>query len=561
MKKTVLFMVMLAMLSFTGYAASTPRIISCGIDPVTITPGGDFTIYADVADPDGLKDIREVGIVYGNDLILDLPAGSIPGRYEVSFTLPGDAGPGRYTLAMQALDLNGSESDIQFFSFAISDPGESSQVQLTAPEDGTDVECNGQTTFAWQAPEGVEFQAFAFGLYLPDGQELVIPLPAFMTEFTVPGALWRLLPDGTYFWNVGMIPEMGSEPIGWSEMWSFNVDCNQPWPTEVFGRIIEIDLEAQTLVLSSRWHHGPDLITVQVTEETIIYNQMGEVIPFDQVNIGDFAFCNGEFVQELFMATEIFIEGDPQPPQDHVCGIVTEIDAQARIIYLNPELDGDLIPVQVTEDTLIMGRFGPMTFEEIQLEMLARAIGEWQETVFVATELYLRDGQQPPPPGDQVGGIIENIDYQAMMLYLNPDAAGGDLIPVQVTEDTVIMHHGEPFAFEDIQIGMMALAMGEWQAEVFLAAHLCVSESPPPPPPPPGHVEGMITDIDAAAQILYIGCQQQSIPVQVTPATILIGEQGPIEFGDIQIGMHAMAHGIFEGDVLIADEIFVFHRW
>ena len=60
MRKTILWLLAMVFISVSAMAGTAPQIIRCGIDPVTIHPGEDFTIYADVADSDGFSDIREM---------------------------------------------------------------------------------------------------------------------------------------------------------------------------------------------------------------------------------------------------------------------------------------------------------------------------------------------------------------------------------------------------------------------------------------------------------------------------------------------------------------------
>jgi hypothetical protein len=270
----------------------------------------------------------------------------------------------------------------------------------------------------------------------------------------------------------------------------------------------------------------------------------------------------GEWQGDLFVAFELFIEDGhqpPPPPGDQVAGTVVNIDPDAMMLFLS-RCQGEVIPVQVTPETIIMGEQGPMMFEDIQIDMFAFGMGEWQGDLFVAFELFIEDGHQPPPPpGDQVAGTVVNIDPDAMMLFLS--RCQGEVIPVQVTPETIIMGEQGPMMFEDIQIDMFAFGMGEWQGDLFVAFELYIEGGHQPPPPPPGIVEGNIEDIDYETHMLFIGCCGAVVPVQVTEMTELMGEQGPITFDDIVVGMYAMAMGTYEGDILIADHIMVMQRW
>ncbi|MBN1551233.1 hypothetical protein JW979_07180, partial [bacterium] len=407
MKRFLILMFALMLVSGNVLGASAPYVVSCGVDPVNVKPGEDFTLYANVADADGLTNIDMVGLLYNNELLMTLPKSDIPGRYQISYQMPETAPATTLTLSVAAMDKHGFVSPIKAFVFTISDPTSSPSVTLISPDDGAVLDCEAETVFAWQAPDDFEFVAYAFAFYLNEGQEMIVPLPAEMNQFSVPGFLWQLLPDGTYYWKVGMITEFGTDPVGWSELRSFTTECNHPWPTEIMGAVVEIDAENHQLTVASRWNHGPRLTTVQVTDETMIYGPDGELIPFEQIQLGDFAFCTGEFQNEVFIANEIYIETNPNPPGDMVQGRVVEIDPIARMVFIGcQDAGGETVPVQVTEDTIILSDQGPITFEEIQVGMHAHATGEWSGAIFVAAELFVRDGNNPPPPGDQVGGEI-----------------------------------------------------------------------------------------------------------------------------------------------------------
>ena len=646
MKKQPFIIAMILMLmSASVIAGSAPNIVRCGIDPVTIYPGQEFTIYADVVDADGLKDVSEVGIVYDNDLLMLLPASDYAGRFEVTYTMPEDADSGTYSLGMVATDSLQTTSTIRSFSFSIANPFTSDNVQLLTPEEGAPVSCEDTTTFKWVGPSDVDFVAYAFAFYPTDGFELLVPIPAMVEEFEVPGALWQLLPDGTYYWKVGIITEMGSEPTAWSELRSFNVECNNPNPTEILGQVIALDDINQTVTVSGWGPHGRETV-VQITESTAIWGSQGEPLQYEDIQLQDRLFCTGEFSGDLFLANEIFVErepghpdrvsgtigeidpvtmmltldgnhgqngisvqvtdetvimnssgeaitfddlavelqimavgewqndvfvaaeinvmGDPGPgpgPGDHVFGVISEIDASSRILYLASELDNsDLIAVQITDDTELMGMMGPIAFEEITVGMMAEAMGEWQEETFVAVMVFVHEEGPGPGPGDAVNGIITQIDPENMIVYLGRNHHD-NLIAVQVTDTTIIMDAmGVMISFGDLEVEMPIIAFGEWQNDVFVAAEINVMEDPGPGPGPGDHVFGVISEIDASSRILYISSELDNsdlIAVQITDDTELIGMMGPIAFEEITVGMMAEAMGEWHEETFVAVMVFV----
>ncbi len=556
--KKLLFLLFISALLIPGVIAeSNPQIVKCGISPVTIHPGENFTIYADVLDPDGFHDIHTVGLLYQNQFLLALPEGNRPGHFEVSYTMPQDATHGTFQLAVAAVDQSFQASSLVNFAFSIAGKN-ADTVNLLSPEEAYTVDCTADTVFSWTPPAGVDFDAYAFAFYM-DGQELIVPMPDSVTEFAVPGMLWQMIPDGTYYWKVGLFTDMASEPSFWSELRSFNVHCNNEWPT-VEGTVVDIDASARILYLSND-PAATDRTPVQITDTTEIFGNMGP-INFDDIQIGMYAAALGEWTGDVFTATQLFVDDGHGPgPGDYVEGEIVNIDAAAKILYLagSYQNSGDLIAVQVTDDTQIFDRMGPMAFEDIQVGMFAAAQGEWTGDTFTAVQLFVDDGHGPGP-GDYVEGEIVNIDPDAKILYLagsNPGSA--DQIIVQITDYTEITGNMGPMAFEDIQVGMYAAAQGEWNGDTFTAVLLFVDDDPGPGPG--DSVVGEIVEIDAAAKILYLsGGYQNSgdrIPVQVTDDTDIFGNSGPMTFEDIEIGMFAAAEGEWTGDIFTAVQLFV----
>ncbi|GEM_PF-3876163 len=574
MKRFLTISLMAVLMTATMGFAAAPSIVRCGVDPVNVVPGQAFTVYADVSDSDGLSDVSTVGVIYNNQLVLTLPATETPGRYEAHFVMPANASSGTFSLMMAAADASSMISPFLQFSFGIlggGDPG----VELLSPEEGYTVECEGPTEFAWAPYAGNGgIAAYTFSLFTPDGLQYTSELPPVLTSFTVPGHVWHLLPDGTYYWQVGVLETFGGEPIALSELRSFNVSCTEPMPHEVFGRVVALDAELGQITIASRWHHGPETVTIQVTDETALLNAAGEIITFDQIVEGQFAFATGEFVEELFFATQVIIEGEPGPgPADHVGGRITAIDAEARSIMITPREcpeNGSMEPVtvQVTDETRIMGHHGEeLTFEDLVIEMFALAIGTFDESgVLVADEIQVADVPGPGPGDDHVRGIIVQIDAENSILYVEAnDHREGVQIAVQITENTELTGPEGPITFDQIQVDMILAAVGTWQEEILIAQHAHVMPGSPPGPGPSDHVYGLIAAIDADNHIVTLGrnCPDgQTVAVLITEETVLTDETGPITFDALEVGMEAMAMGEWTSEAqFTAAEMHVREGW
>ncbi len=557
MKRFFTLSILVLVLTQLALAGSAPRIIQCGVDPVTVHPGDNFTLYADVSDADGLSDVSLVGLLSGNDLLMLVPESeTVAGRFDVTYTMPDTAASGTYTLSMAAVDSTNNVSSITYFTFSIA--GEGPAVTLVSPEDGEKVSCNDLTIFEWM-PFNSPIAGYVFALDLTEGVRVVAHVPPQVTSLPVPGALWTLLPDGEYFWQVGVVSEPGGEPYAWSELRSFNVDCSNPWPGEILGEVIEKDPDAQQLRVRSHWDHGPHGVMIQVTGDTTIYDSSGAIITFEDIQIHDIVFAIGEFQENLFFAEEIWVEDNqPPPPMDEVMGYVQSVDLNASTVTIQGEHSPQEITVQITDETVIMNEFGPITIEDIEIDDFLNAFGAWEEDLFVASDVFVMS-QPGPGPGDHYFGIIDAVHPDTMTFDLLFDDHGAmETITVQVTEDTMLDSFEGPITFEDLEVGQEADVAGLWEEDLFIAHHVFVHGNQPPPPPPMDFV-GTITEIDPDAMILMVDPENRGdmVPVQVTPDTMIEGPAGPLAFEDLVVGMFGHFHGEVQGDLFVAFHIFI----
>jgi hypothetical protein len=463
-----------------AFAASGPQIISSGVDPVTVQPGERFTLYAEVMDAEGFSDILAVALFFDDTYLLTLPESDIPGRYQTSFVMPENVDAGLFTMNVLVADKDLNISDPYHFSFAIAGDDTENSVTLIDPEDGAQFDCGTDITFSWE-PYSDDFAAYAFAFYLPNGAEIIVPLSDTITEVTVPGEAWRALRPGDYFWKVGVFPERGEAPEAWSELRMFTVNCDKP--SRIFGMIIEIDPETQSFVLQGKWRDQQNQTVVLVTDDTVIQTPDGEFLSFDDLQLQDFALCLGHFSDDIFTASKIMIKAPPNPGIAFN-GVVNDIDHDEYVLIVETRRPGfDDIVVQVTEDTVIKGRYGAMSFEDIEIGNRILVKGEWNDDLFYADKIFVRpDAPPPPPPPPIVAGMIHEIDSENLVLYIGRPNHG-ETTAVQITDDTELLGREGPITFDEISIGMMAKAWGDWNGEIFVADKVFVGPHVPPPPP------------------------------------------------------------------------------
>ncbi|MBN1295517.1 hypothetical protein JXA80_01975 [bacterium] len=557
MKRFVMVSMMMIALVSMCWADSAPRIVQCGVTPVSVEPGESFTLYADVSDADGLSDVNRVGLLAGDELVMMVPPSDTGGRFAVTYTMPQNVAPGTFTLSMIAADTKDQVSGVTYFTFSIT--ADSPAVELLMPDDGEEVDCQGLTIFEW-APFSDEIGGYAFALYLTEGVRVVAFVPSQITSLPVPGALWSLIPDGTYFWQVGVVPKDGGEPYAWSELRSFNVACTHPWPTDVFGEVVEKDDANRTLLVRGMRDSGPHGITVQVTDGTIIHGANGELVQFEDIRVGDVIFAVGEVTGDVFVAMEIWIEQAPPGPGEEVLGEVIGIDLEKSRLTVMDRHPGMEVVIQVTEETIILNAFGPITLADVQLGDIANAFGAWEGDRFIATEIFIID-DPGPGPGDHYHGIIDAIDPDAMTFDLVFDDHGAmETIIVQVTEATFFDGPLGPLTFDDLEIGLEADVAGLWQEEMFVAEFVWLYTDPTPPGPQPMVVDGVIMAIDPNAWTLAVECNHdhhEQVVIQVTPDTFILSLTGPISFSDLTVGMIGTFHCFEQLDQILAIHIFI----
>ncbi|MBN1878587.1 hypothetical protein JW823_00575 [bacterium] len=562
MKRLLIFMALILLSTASLHAANAPRIIQCGVDPLSVKPGEAFTIYADVADADGFSNIDKVGLMADDQLLMLIPRSfNDLSRFEQTVTMPESVSSATYTLGMLALDNQLNTSDLTYFTFSVTDSTPS--VELISPENGTTVDCQGMTVFEW-LPFVDNSGGYIFALDMLNGMRITVTLPAQVTSLPVPGIIWSLIPDGQYFWQVGVVAKDGGEPYAWSDLRSFFVACEEFSPTEIFGRVMEKNEEDMTLLVQTReCPDGSRNILIQVTHQTIIMGEEGGILTFEDIELGARIFAMGAIENDVFTAHEIHISQHHQPPaEDHLDGDVIAVDLEQQTITVQGrEHHGESV-IQVTEDTQIVSSEGPISLEDVTIGDHLAAIGEWDGEFFMATYIMVQS-VNPPHEEDLVIGTIVEMFPDAMQFSVTSAENSPENIIVQVTEMTHIMGHHQPLEFGDLDSGMQVRVVGSYDSDLFIARFVSVEDEPGPPDPPQDHVAGEVVMVDVDAMTCEIIAGHDNNPdritVQANDETQIQGGMGPMTFSDIEVGMHILVIGQLNENFILAEVICIQH--
>ncbi|MBN2056834.1 hypothetical protein JW905_18045 [bacterium] len=555
MRWIVVFLLFTLSLSGGAWTAEgAPQLIEAGIYPSTIGPGEDFTVYAQVAVADGAADITTVGLVYEDALVLELPESTEAGVYYQTFTAPMECGSGVFPMYIGAVDTSVNVSNLLYFVFSIQPAGGDS-VQLIEPENGSMFDCVEPPQFVWEPFAGA--LGYTFQLFLPFGVDASINVPASVTSIPVPLPIWYLVPEGEYTWRVGAIMEEGVAASHWSDLRTFTKDCQGGPPAEFSGIIADIDPVERLVFVNAR---GEDvIIPVLVSEDTVITDETGTALTFEDLAAGMQVWVRGQPGAESgvpFVAEEIVVHRY-QPPAC-VVGEIRTIDPAAMTFAVGPCEDGTVVMVQVTATTEILDMAGQvLAFEDLTVGMVVRVRGEWQGAMLLAHVIRIHDHQPPPPPPVVIGEIVA-VDPDAMMIHVDPREWSGDVVPVQVTDGTLIHTiFGGELTFGDLQVGMMVHVIGEIQGGILLAIEIMVHDFQPPPPT---GIEGIIMEVDPQAMRLVVVCINDPVlVVQVLDDTVITDGMGnELTFADLEPQQLIHATGELLGDLFAAAEIVVF---
>jgi Domain of unknown function (DUF5666) len=339
---------------FVLAVGDAPTLIQAGIYPATVHAGEEFTVYAQLSDPQGAADMEIVGLVYDNQLVLELPASDTEGLYYKTLTAPSD---------------------------------------------------------------------------LPD-----LDLPMFI------GAVDRAV-NVSNFIHFDFFTRSGNWP---------GFDHFQR------GTITEINSETMQIVLGE----GEQGVTVQVTSETRITDAQFNNLEFEDLEVGMKLIVYGEWIESVFTAQKILVLSGNPGSSHLVRGPINEIIADEMQLMV-----GD-VRVQVNSETSITDiTCTEINFDDLEVGMKLFVLGDWTDEIFTAKRIFVL--HEFPGFEDKVLGRINEINTGAMQLVV-------DETTVQVTSETNIISFGGGLGFDDLEVGMRVLAMGEGIAGTFTAKRIFV---------------------------------------------------------------------------------------
>ncbi|MCD4652736.1 DUF5666 domain-containing protein, partial [bacterium] len=316
--------------------------------------------------------------------------------------------------------------------------------------------------------------------------------------------------------------------------------------------------DMQILVAPENWEN--DNVLVQVTPQTLIENREGP-ITFADLAAGQFVMIHGEMTQGFFLAHYIFVDdGSQPPPPGQLAGTIVEVLAGDMQILVAPEnWENDYVLVQVTPQTVIENREGPITFADLAAGQFVMIHGEVVQNLLIAHHIFVDDGSQPPPPQGEIFGTIVEVLAGDMQILVAPENWENDSVLVQVSPQTVIENREGPITFADLAAGQLVMIHGEMTPDLFLAHYIFVDDGSQPPPGT--EFFGEIGSINYTALTFDLNLNQGHhgyIVVQATENTVIFDSSyQEITFDDLQNGMFTSVIGEMNGDILIAEEILI----
>ncbi|MDX1428903.1 MAG: DUF5666 domain-containing protein [Rhodothermales bacterium] len=257
---------------------------------------------------------------------------------------------------------------------------------------------------------------------------------------------------------------------------------------------------------------------IAVTEDTEFIGPNGMAAEFADLNVGDFVqvhgFFNGDRVP---VARRVKIEDRPGPREFHVEGFIRDIGDRAIAVAG--------LKIFIDENTRILG----LNNEPIEFGMLQ--VGD-----YVEVSGFVRDDGTPLAKLIEV----EDPDRHEIAVSGEVQRKGDNVlvvrhIPFEVTDRTEIFdERGEPFPFEQIEVGMFVSIKGL----LFPATHRALALKIEVRTRRFVHLVGTINEIgDGAISV-------SGIRVFINDMTEIVGSNGePLEFADLQIGQIVKVEG------------------
>ena len=495
----LLFAALALGLGLLANAQEAPDVIASGAIPYLITYGDTVTFWADVALPQSTDSVVAVWIVYYSIPLMALEEVGTTGtltRWEGDWTLPDLPGvvfPGDYLLCAVAVSAAGAISEPEPFILSITDHDPRVPV-LLSPRDGSAFYRGMPIIFEWSSvPEATGYN---FEIVFPGAETVSVSLPFFFTSLVVQPQLAAMLPDGDYRWRVRAV--FGDDPGDWAEYSMFSKNSQQGPPIECEGLVTYVDTNEGMLQV-----------------ESAVWSQDGT---------------------------------DPK--------------------------DGTTDPgywgcwtVRVTDDTLITKEDEEITLADVMIGDYVFVEGWLEEDnagvsrcpLVKADRIEVTDSSWP----EYVSGSVDQIIPEERAFWVSEMIYGGNgaeqppsyRVLVQLTDGAVLTRMGGTITFEDIQIGDLAVATGNWvrsgaaEGEYFLAESVDFSYGGSDWVSATGTIgridyyEGNIFVLSGTYSSGQNTATQDNIVVSVTRSTLISRNDQGASFGDLVIGDYAYVEG------------------
>jgi outer membrane protein assembly factor BamB len=260
-------------------------------------------------------------------------------------------------------------------------------------------------------------------------------------------------------------------------------------PKNIAGVIQSIDPDEGSFVLKPGDH---DPLTVQTGEDTKFFRKIPgghEAITFANLQVDDHAIVIGTWDGDVFRAQKVILV---PPPPKMIVGIITDLDAGAGTIIVQPE-EGDLVTVQTYEETKYFrvprqGEPVPITFDDLALDDKVSVQGYVEGEVFKAVKVLVlpepTDDPPQPPEDNRLIGTITALDAGAGTITVQPTA--GDAVVAQTSGETkyfrqVRKGEHEVITFDDLALEDKVIILGVLDGDTFNATKVIVMTDPMPP--------------------------------------------------------------------------------
>ena len=235
---------------------------------------------------------------------------------------------------------------------------------------------------------------------------------------------------------------------------------------DFFGTVDLVDCTDGTLLIHQRRADGMQFL-VHLDDQTSLVDAGGTAQPCASIRVGSAVTVEGSIAYATDQTTTALVvtiaAQPPPPPQPKIearfAGVVAALDCSAGFVVVDDSVQRTT--VQLTAQTRLMGRSGPLTCLDLHLRDPIRGEGQIalrMPGVIVATQLAVTG---PPSSGHSLRfvGFVTTIDCVGGTLQLGDDRA---TIDVQLSMTTVIVdRQGRRLTCGDIQPNDRVQGVGE----------------------------------------------------------------------------------------------------